>query len=69
VSLPSVVDSEGSSADFKDGVLTITLPKADVVKPRSIPIKGAMPQNASGEGQPTEVEIHASSEQSGQGKR
>jgi hypothetical protein len=68
--LPSVVDSEGSSADFKDGVLTITLPKADVAKPRNIPIKGAAPQDASsGEGQPTEVEIHASSDQSGQGKR
>ena len=41
VSLPSVVNTEGSSADSKDGVLTITLPKADVAKPRSIPIKGA----------------------------
>jgi len=69
VSLPSVVDSEGSTADFKDGVLTITLPKADVAKPRSIPIIGAAPRDAaSGEGQSTEVEIHASSGQSGQGK-
>jgi HSP20 family protein len=70
VSLPSVVDSEGASADFNNGVLTITLPKADVVKPRSIPIKGAAPRDASsGEEQPTEVEIHASGGQSGQGKR
>ena len=69
VSLPSVVDSEGSSADFNNGVLTITLPKADVAKPRNIPIKGAAPRDASSaEGQPTEVEIHASSGRSGQGK-
>jgi HSP20 family protein len=69
VSLPSVVDSEGSSADFKDGVLTITLPKADVAKPRTIPIKGAASRDASsGEGQPTEVEIHDSSGKSNQGE-
>jgi HSP20 family protein len=70
VSLPSVVNSEGASADFKDGVLTITLPKADVAKPRSIPIKGAAPGDAlSSEGQSTEVEIHTSGSQSGQGRR
>ena len=70
VSLPSVVNSEGSSADFKDGVLTITLPKADVAKPRSIPIKDVAAGDASsGKGQSTEVEIHASGSQSGQGKR
>jgi HSP20 family protein len=67
VSLPSVVNSEEATADFKDGVLTITLPKADVAKPRSIPITGAASRNAlSGEGQPTEVEIHDSSGQSNQ---
>ena len=56
---PSVVNSEGSSADFKDGVLTITLPKADVAKPRSIPIRGAASATRRPEeGQSTEVEIH-----------
>jgi HSP20 family protein len=70
VSLPSVVNPEGASADFKDGVLAITLPKADVAKPRSIPIKGAAPRDASsGEGQSTEVEIHTSGSQSEQGQR
>jgi HSP20 family protein len=69
VSLPSVVDSEGASADFKDGVLTITLPKAEVAKPRAIPIKGAASGEASsGEGQPTDVEIHDSSGRSNQGE-
>ena len=62
VSLPSVVDAEGAIADFKDGVLTITLPKADVAKPRSIPVRGA----PSGETAPTdetatEVKIHEGS--------
>src|SRR5215211_5926174 len=70
VSLPSVVNTEGASADFKDGVLTITLPKADVAKPRSIPIKGAAQRDASsGEGRSTEVEIHTSGSQPNQGKR
>jgi HSP20 family protein len=60
VSLPSVVNSEEASADFKDGVLTISLPKADVAKPRSIPVKGAAAQNdVSGGTDATEVEIHA----------
>lgn len=69
VSLPSVVDSEGASADFKDGVLTITLPKAEVAKPRAIPIKSAASREASsGEGQPTDVEIHDSSGRSNQGE-
>src|SRR5215203_6221651 len=59
VSLPSVVDSEGASADFKDGVLTIMLPKADVAKPRSIPVKGAAARKDDAGGtNATEVEIH-----------
>lgn len=40
VALPAAVDSERAQADFKDGVLTITLPKAEVAKPKSIPVKG-----------------------------
>ncbi|MBA2595966.1 MAG: Hsp20/alpha crystallin family protein [Chloroflexota bacterium] len=60
VSLPSVVDADGALADFKDGVLTIMLPKADVAKPRSIPIAGATSgDESSGGAAPTEVEIHA----------
>jgi len=34
------VQSEGVSAEFAHGVLTVTLPKADVVKPRRVPIVG-----------------------------
>jgi HSP20 family protein len=40
VSLPAAVKAEAASAEFRDGVLTITLPKADEARPRSIPVKG-----------------------------
>jgi HSP20 family protein len=67
VSLPSTVDSEGAAADFKDGVLTISLPKADIAKPRSIPVRGsAVGESASRETESTEVEIHAENSSSGQ---
>jgi HSP20 family protein len=39
VILPIDVDAEKSSAELKDGVLTITLPKSEKVKIKKIPIK------------------------------
>jgi HSP20 family protein len=36
---PNSFDEHGISAEMKDGVLTLTLPKADRVKPRRIPLK------------------------------
>jgi HSP20 family protein len=67
VSLPSTVDSEGADADFKDGVLTITLPKADIAKPRSIPVRGsAVGELASQRSESTEVEIHVEDPSPGQ---
>ena len=33
------IDHEGVEASFKDGVLTLTLPKAETVKPRQITVK------------------------------
>jgi HSP20 family protein len=39
VKLPSPVKSDQATADFEDGVLTITLPKADEAKPRSITVR------------------------------
>jgi HSP20 family protein len=41
VSLPAEVQTDKAKADFKDGILTITLPKAEAVKPRTISIKAA----------------------------
>lgn len=37
--LPHSVDPEKIEALFKDGVLSLTLPKADVVKPKQIKVK------------------------------
>ncbi len=37
-SLPAEVDSAKARAEFKDGLLTITLPKSEVVKPKQIKI-------------------------------
>jgi len=37
--LPTDVQTEKAKADFVDGVLTITLPKAEAVKPKIITVK------------------------------
>ncbi|HSJ85611.1 MAG TPA: Hsp20/alpha crystallin family protein, partial [Anaerolineales bacterium] len=39
VSLPVSVISDKATAEFENGVLTITLPKAEEVKPKAITIK------------------------------
>ena len=36
---PTVVNGEAVEADFENGLLSISLPKADHVKPRQIPVK------------------------------
>ncbi|MEA2512278.1 MAG: hypothetical protein QOJ59_1765 [Thermomicrobiales bacterium] len=41
VKLPSATKAEDATADFEDGVLTITLPKADEAKARSITVRSA----------------------------
>ncbi len=42
LALPSDVQTEKATADFKDGILTITLPKSEAVKPKTISIKATM---------------------------
>jgi HSP20 family protein len=37
--LPTLVDSDKAKAEFEDGILTLTLPKAEAVKPRTISVK------------------------------
>lgn len=37
--LPDTVDGEKVSASYKDGVITVALPKKDVAKPRSIKVE------------------------------
>jgi HSP20 family protein len=39
VRLPTDVQTDKAKADFEDGILTITLPKAEAVKPKMISIK------------------------------
>ncbi len=39
VRIPSRVSSEKISASFKNGVLTITMPKAEEFKPKTIPVE------------------------------
>jgi HSP20 family protein len=39
LSLPTEVLADKAKADFEDGVLTITLPKAEEVKPNTITVK------------------------------
>ncbi|MBI3763407.1 MAG: Hsp20/alpha crystallin family protein [Chloroflexi bacterium] len=39
LTLPTTVVTDKAKAEFEDGVLTLTLPKADEVKPKTIQIK------------------------------
>jgi HSP20 family protein len=44
ITLPGAVDGDHANAEFKDGVLTITLPKAESDKVRQISVRGAQPE-------------------------
>jgi HSP20 family protein len=39
IALPTEVMADKSNADFENGILTITLPKAEEVKPKTITVK------------------------------
>jgi HSP20 family protein len=39
IALPTIVLAEKAKAEFEDGVLTVTLPKAEEVKPKTITVK------------------------------
>ncbi|MDP9366358.1 MAG: Hsp20/alpha crystallin family protein [Chloroflexota bacterium] len=54
VSLPTTVKSDAAEAEFKDGILTVTLPKAEEAKPRSIPVRGGASQ---AQGRPEAIEV------------
>ena len=59
--LPSAVKADQAQADFRDGILTITLPKAEEAKERRIPVRAG-----AGGGQAQDVPIESSSKSSGQ---
>ncbi len=39
VTLPGGLETDKAEADYTDGLLTLTFPKAEEVKPKSIPVK------------------------------
>ncbi len=49
VALPSRVNHERADAEFNDGVLTITLPKAEDVRPKQIKIRSGAQTNGVGD--------------------
>lgn len=40
ISLPSSVEADRIDADYKDGILTLKMPKSEEMKPKRIPIRG-----------------------------
>jgi HSP20 family protein len=46
--LPMSVDANKCKADFRDGVLTLTLPKLETARPRQIPVAGERQLSAAG---------------------
>jgi HSP20 family protein len=56
IQLPERVKGDQASASFEDGILTITVPKAEEVKPRQIQIQG-------GSRQPKQVSTQSGSNQ------
>ncbi len=39
--LPSTVDGEKISAEYRDGILTVSVPKSERARPREIPVRAA----------------------------
>ncbi len=56
IRLPQTVDFDKAEANYSDGVLTLTLPKAESAQPRQIPVKAG-----SGQRQPEQIEGSATS--------
>ncbi len=56
IKLPTEVNADEVTASLVDGVLTVTLPKSPLVKPRKIKVRGGDPRPAESEKQPAEAE-------------
>jgi HSP20 family protein len=46
VTLPGEVDADKASADYQDGILTLTLPKAERTRAKTIKVSGGRHQGA-----------------------
>jgi HSP20 family protein len=53
IPLPTRVDYEKADADFAEGILTVTLPKAEDVKPKSIKIRPGAQKELTGTATPS----------------
>ena len=49
VTLPGDVDADAATADYRDGILTLTLPKAEHARVRTIKIAGGRTQSIEGQ--------------------
>jgi HSP20 family protein len=56
--LPSTADSEKVSAEYENGILTVTIPKSEGARPREIPVNA-------GNGEPTKARIRGSGSKGG----
>ena len=56
VTLPSNVKADEASADFSNGILKITLPKAEAARPRTIQVRSASSQQREQEPEAIDVE-------------
>lgn len=52
--LPTRVNQDQAEAEFKDGILTVHLPKAEDVRPKSIKIKGSSAEGELVAGKPSQ---------------
>lgn len=48
LTLPSPVKADEAAADFRDGILIVTLPKTEVAQPRTIPVRQNTPEQSEG---------------------
>jgi HSP20 family protein len=39
LTIPVAIDANAAEAEFEDGILTLTLPKAEELKPKAIEVK------------------------------